>query len=480
MSTSARLALASAGAVLNGAAFIFVGPLALVANVPLLLALHGAPNASFAALLGFVVGFFAGLHIYGVASYGFGILLGFALYTGSQMVIYALLHRALWGRLGAVVDVALPALVWTATEWVRTVGPMSMPSSYVGCIADDSWLRAWLVLAPITGGLGVSTAVALSQSVVYHGVFHRRTHGRAVLGAIGLLVALTVWGVVRPAPLGDRAVTVAAVQGGLANAHYQAAVADPAAQRDIVKVYETLTRRAFAAGYDLVVWPETAVRAPVLDAPDLRARLFPTETDRSVLIAGTLYTGRGGRTYNLATAVAPPDNVLGHYAKVRLVPGVETSHISPGDRWKTLDTPVGRVGVLICLESVYPSIGRAQALAGAEILAVMSNDAGFGRSPITDHMTQRAIVRAAETGRWLVRAGQAGVSMLVDPRGEVHGQLGVFVPGIVHGTARLRSDRTLYVRWGEWWMGVVFVSLLGLGLAGWRRRRAGDAPSAPG
>ncbi len=479
MSGSARLALASAGAMLNGAAFIFVGPLALVANVPLLVALDGAKSASFAALLGFIVGFFAGLHIYGVASYGPGILLGFALYTGSQMVIYALLHRALWGRLGAVGDVALPALVWTFTEWVRTIGPMSMPSSYVGCIADDAWLRSWLVLAPFVGGLGVSTAVALAQSVVYHGLFHRRTHGRAVLGAVGLLAALTVWGVAKPAPLGDRELTVAAVQGGLSNAHYKAALADPAAQRDIVKLYETLTRRAYDTGFDLVVWPETAVRAPVLDAPDLRARLFPREGDRSVLIAGTLYTGRNGLTYNLASAVAPPDNVLGHYAKVRLVPGVETSHISPGDRWKVLETPAGKVGVLVCLESVYPSIGRAQAAAGAEILAVMSNDAGFGRSPITDHMTQRAIVRAAETGRWLVRAGQAGVSMLVDPRGEVHGQLGLFVPGMVHGTARLRSDLTLYVRWGDWWMAVVGFSLLGLGLLAWRRRE-GDASSAPG
>ena len=480
MTASARLGLAAVAAMLNGAAFIFIGPLALVANVPLLVALRGVESASLAALMGFVVGSFAGLHIYGVASYGWYILVAFALYTGSQMVVYALLFRALWGRLGAVADVALPALVWTLTEWMRTVGPMSMPSSYVGCVADTSWLRPWLAWAPVAGGLGVSTAVALAQSVVFHGLFHRRTHGRAVLGAVGVLVALTVYGVVRPAPLGDRSVTVAAVQGGLANSHYQAAMVDPAAMRDVVKVYETLSRRAYDAGHQLVVWPETAIRAPVLDVAELRDRLFPRADDRSVLIAGTLYTGRDGRTRNLASAVAPGGEVLGHYAKVRLVPGIETSYIVPGEAWVPLETPVGRIGVMVCLESVYPDIGRAQVAAGAELLAVMSNDAGFGHSPITRHMTQRAVVRAAETGRWLIRAGQAGVSMLVDPRGEIHGSLGLFEPGLVTGTARLRSDRTPYVRWGDWWMWVVGLSLSVMALLAWRRRGAGADAAAPG
>lgn len=466
-----RWALAVAAGLLNGAAFVYVGPLALIANVPLLVALRGVGRATVTAGLGATVGFLGGVHIYGILDYGWLLFWGFSVYTASQMVIYALLMRGLWGRVGRWLDVALPALVWTLTEWIRTVGPLSMPASYVGCIADTPWLRPWLALAPVTGGLGVSTLVALTQSVVFHALVARRTHRAPIAAAIALIAAVGAWGALWPPSLGERQVTVVGVQGGLPNHRYATALADPAAQRENVRTYEILTRRAYALAPDLVVWPETAVRVPVLETPALHARLFPPAGARSALIAGLPVEDEVGRRFNAALAVAPGGAVLDRYAKVRLVPHHETWYTA-GDAWRPLRTPVGGVGVLICLESVYPDAGREVTAAGAELLAVISNDAGFRRTPIARHMTNRAIVRAVENGRWLIRVGQAGISALIDPRGRVHARLGLFEHGLLSGTVRLRDDRTLYTRWGDWWMGVVG-ALLGLAaLTAWRRRGA--------
>lgn len=470
----ARWALAALSGLLNGAAFIYFGPLALVANVPLLCALWGARSATQAALLGGLVGVLGGAHIYGILDYGAWILVAFSLYTGSQMVIYGLLMRLLWGRVagpaGKAIDVALPALVWALTEWIRTIGPLSMPASYVGGIADVAWLRPWLALAPHTGGLGVSTLLALCGSVVWHLAFVGRSHRPAALGAAGFIGLVGIAGAVAPPPLGERTITVAGVQGGLANAQYRAAQADPAAMRDVVATYEALTRQALAARPDLVVWPETAVRAPVLETAALRARLFPRADDTSTLIAGLVARDAEGRGYNLAVAIAPGGDEIGRQAKVRLVPGVE-AHFTPGPAWRPIATPAGRIGALICLESVYPIGARALAARGAELLVVMSNDAGFGRSPITDHMTRRAAIRAVETGRWLLRVGQAGITTLIDPRGRAHGALGLFEPGVLRGEARLRSDPTLYVRWGDWWMGLCGALLLLAAALALRSRR---------
>ncbi|MCA9541836.1 MAG: apolipoprotein N-acyltransferase, partial [Myxococcales bacterium] len=225
--------------------------------------------------------------------------------------------------------------------------------------------------------------------------------------------------------------------------------------------YATLSAQAYAAGVDLAVWPETAVRAPVLETPALRTRLFPPVNSRTTLIAGLIGTDPEGHRYNLGAAIAPGGAELARQAKVRLVPGTE-AHFTAGAAWRPLPTPAGRIGVMICLESVYPDAARTLVGEGAELLTVLSNDAGFGRSPITRHMTHRAAVRALETGRWLVRAGQAGISAIIDPRGQVRAQLGLFRPGVLLGEVRLRDDQTPFVRHGGWWMALCG-TLLALG-----------------
>ena len=117
---------------------------------------------------------------------------------------------------------------------------------------------------------------------------------------------------------------------------------------------------------------------------------------------------------------------------------------------------------MICLESVYPHIARELVSRGARFLVVSSNDAGFGRSPITHHMTNRARVRAAETRRWLLRVGQAGVSAVIDPNGRIRRSMGLFEAGLLDTNIELREEETLYVRWGNWWVWVLLPCLLGL------------------
>lgn len=474
LSLSARWALAVLAGVLNGVAFVFWGPAALIANVPLLVALRAGGRAWLFAGLGGIVGLLAGAHIYGILDYGVSLLIAFSVYTGSQMVLFGLLYRWLYGRMlpgrwGPLADVALPALIWTLTEWIRTIGPLAMPASYVGCIADITVLRPWLHLAPLMGGLGVSTCIALTQSAMYHGIFRRQTHGVAALAAAGLLLLAGGIGFVLTPALGERPIKVVGVQGGIANTQYAAALVDPAVEADIKRTYAALSLQAYSQDPDLVVWPETALRAPMLDDPAIRAQFSPPADSNITLAAGLLHRA-DGRVYNRVAAIHQ-GAIIGHYDKVRRVPRTE-DYITPGTERRPLVTPAGRIGVFICLESVYPQAAREVVANGAQILVVPTNDAGFGHSPISKHMTQRAIVRAVATGRWLLRVGQAGITTLIDPRGAMHGQLKLFEPKLLSGTARLRSDATLFVRWGDWWMGVCGALLALLSLLSLRRSRA--------
>ncbi|MFN3199040.1 MAG: apolipoprotein N-acyltransferase [Bradymonadia bacterium] len=472
MSALQRWALVVLSGYLTGTAFIYTGGAALVANVPLFFALRsrdreGRTIRGFeAALMGGLVGFMGGLHIYGILDYGWLLLWGFALYTGSQMALFGWLLHRLWGR-SRWGDILLPGLAWAVSEWIRTVGVLSMPASYVGCIADVSWLRPWLALAAVTGGIGVSTLIGVFQGVFYFGITsstHRTPAGVILL----VLMGVGAWGAIAPPPLGEQPVKVAGVQGGLPNHVYAGAQIDPLLMEAVIEAYGPLTQEA-ATSADLVVWPETAVRTKVLGSPDLEARLLPPADSDATLVAGLAVVTPDGLEHNRAVAVHGRQ-VVSFSDKVRLVPGHE-ARFTPGERWQAIDTPVGPVGVMICLESVFPDAGRALAADGAELLLVISNDAGFRRSPIARHMTLRAVVRAVETGRWLLRVGQSGVTTLIDPRGHTHGELPLFSHGILSGTAHRLHHTTLYVAWGDWWMYLVFSGLFWLSFRTVSRKR---------
>jgi apolipoprotein N-acyltransferase len=99
---------------------------------------------------------------------------------------------------------------------------------------------------------------------------------------------------------------------------------------------------------------------------------------------------------------------------------------APGRTLPPLDLPLGpgedrlvRLGLMICFESTFPYLGRDQVRSGADLLVVPTNDAWFGRSRAPVQHLLQAAMRAVETRRPLVRAGNTGISAVIRPSGLV-------------------------------------------------------------
>jgi predicted amidohydrolase len=126
---------------------------------------------------------------------------------------------------------------------------------------------------------------------------------------------------------------------------------------------------------ELVVLPECAIGGYLtggdgidLDGPEIE-RLVAIAGD-TLVCAGFTEAGPGGVAYSSAVCVSG-DGVLGHHRKVHLPPS-ERDTFTPGDSFGAFDTPLGRVGMLICYDKVFPEAARTLALDGAEIVASMS------------------------------------------------------------------------------------------------------------
>jgi len=144
---------------------------------------------------------------------------------------------------------------------------------------------------------------------------------------------------------------------------------------------EWLINTARADGVRLLALPEAALGGyladldgaagppPPLspDGPEIRklARL----AGEMVVAAGYCESGSGQR-YNSAICVSG-DGVLGHHRKVHQ-PLREDASYAAGSGFAAFDTPVGRLGMMICYDKAFPESARTLALDGAEIVMCLS------------------------------------------------------------------------------------------------------------
>jgi predicted amidohydrolase len=137
----------------------------------------------------------------------------------------------------------------------------------------------------------------------------------------------------------------------------------------------------------------------------------------AVVVAGYPEAGSDGRFYNSSLLVTP-DGQFSNYRKLHLF-SRENDLFSPGDAPpRGVDTPAGRIGMMICFDWFFPETARLLALDGAQIIAHPSNlvlpycqRAMYARS-VENHVysiTANRIGTEERTGRVLTFTGASQV-----------------------------------------------------------------------
>jgi len=200
-----------------------------------------------------------------------------------------------------------------------------------------------------------------------------------------------------------------------------------------------------ATGAQLVVLPETcttgftpglspdrlwevvsAVPGPVSDP------LAALASELGVHIClGTYERGaEPGTVYNTAILLGPTGEIVSTYRKTHLYSGESVGSggwVTPGDAVQVVDTPLGRIGMVICFDGDYPELARIQAVQGAEILLRPS---ALLRSADIWELTTRA--RAYDNHVYVIAANAVGT----DPAGVLYFGNSLIVTPIAEVVAR--------------------------------------------
>ena len=145
------------------------------------------------------------------------------------------------------------------------------------------------------------------------------------------------------------------------------------------------------------------------------------------------------RVANRSYLIDPKGRVAARYDKlhmfdVDLAGGEsyrESQYFCPGAKAVLADLPFGRLGLSICYDLRFPSLYRALAAAGAELIAI---PAAFTKQTGEAHWRVLLRARAIETGAYVLAAAQGGLhengrstyghSMVVSPWGEALAEAG--------------------------------------------------------
>lgn len=138
-------------------------------------------------------------------------------------------------------------------------------------------------------------------------------------------------------------------------------------------------------------------------------------------IAAGINEREGDILYNSAVLVGP-DGLVGKYQKIHLFLN-EKDIFAPGNAGlPVFDTPIGKIGLLVCFDWFFPEVWRILALKGADVICHCSNLVlpGFAQKSVPTHalLNHVYVITANRTGRE-ENLTFTGMSTIADPKGNV-------------------------------------------------------------
>lgn len=441
-------------------------------------------NSRRAAALGFAYGL--GLFLFGtswvyVSLHDFGAMpvpLA-ALATFLFCAILALLPAAAGyasARVAAPPAIALSLIApafWTLAEWTRSWLFTGFPWLAMGYSQIPSSPIAGY--APILGIYGVTLATAVTAGLLAllwkrSRIADKKRAGQKALSFIlqpSALILLALWTggfalkqVSWTEPIGAP-VSVSLIQGN---------VEQDLKWREerIQPTLEAYRNLVFRSSSRLIVLPETALPLFLHQVPPdyLAALASHARSNGGDVLIGVVEGTPNGGYFNSVVSYGTASTQ--RYRKSHLVPFGEFIPLRPVLAWivnvlaiplqdfsrggkeqRPLAVAGQRVAIDICYEDVFGEEIIRQ-LPEATLLVNVSNVAWFGRSIAPQQHLQISQARALESGRYMLRATNTGVTAVINPHGKVVAVAPQFTTAIVTREVTGYAGSTPYVRWGNY------------------------------
>ena len=401
---------------------------------------------------------------------------------GIKLIKKIVSHKKANNLINLVLNILIGVALWCSLETLWSYGSLWWsPLAYT----QSPYNLAILQLGKLSGFSTVTAAIVLVNGLFAEVIVYLRNTQKKSIILLGLpigcclclhLIGLWLYNL----PLNNveqNSLKVGIIQGNIPNEIKLYS----AGWRKSLEGYTNGYLRLAREGVDVILTPETALPFSWQNIINSDNSFYRAVLTKKI----TAWVGAWGKQDNNFTnslfTLTGEGKTYSRYNKYKLVPlgeyipfesvlGKIVDRLSPleahqaaGKSDQIFDTPFGRAIVAICYESAFAQHFRRQAAEGGKFIISAANNAHYSKSMPAQHHALD-VMRAIETDRWAARATNTGYSAIIDPHGRTIWISEIDRYAIHAGTIYPRETKTLYVRWGNWlipvlWLLVIVVML---------------------
>lgn len=406
--------------------------------------------------LDFVDGMTKGAALVVVVAAWFGLSLLQALLSAFVFVLAGAVCKSRICRRVTILKPLLTAGLWAVCEWSQTIGWWGVPWGRLP-IGQTKYLIG-LQSASLFGSYFVTFMLVAVNFLVAYSLININKIAKVKVGVV-LATALLLFQYASGAILycckditeGER-IKIACVQGNISSSEKW----DVTSNEKTLQAYKKYTEQAAKDGAQIVVWPETAIPYDISDTHSFYAEIFSrlAVENEIYLMVGAYVSDEQENLLNSLICYTPKGEQIDTvYSKRHLVPFGEYVPLRPliealipplanlvlssddiyaGEGAQIIETEEGiGLGGLICFDSIYEELTLESVREGAELICLSTNDSWFIDSAALYMHNAQAQIRAIESGRYIARAANTGISTVINSRGEVISELDALVEGVI-------------------------------------------------
>lgn len=233
---------------------------------------------------------------------------------------------------------------------------------------------------------------------------------------------------------------------------------------------------------DLIVWPESSISNRFLRNGNYNNKLSEhmnsfLKNEKIHLVAG-LEANYKNKKFNSAV-LFNNDSIINIYHKQRLVPNVEhtpeffniigynmgLTNFSIGDELTMFSVNNIPFASMICIESIFAHPTRLFVKNGAKFLVYIVNDGWYTKPPEPQQHAKRSIYRAIENRRSVIRCANTGISMVIDPYGNIIHKTELNNSNVINANILISDTKTFYTKYGNLFsilnlLALIFITLI--------------------